>query len=189
MDCGGYMLKVIGGFVVGILATLLVTGAMVGKLMFREVPSPFGVEETAARIQANIQAQKDKGWSLSGLRDPVKPLQATGENALPVLLIEACSTRYSGPMLKDDKTRILSILMPCTITVYKKNDGKTYVGLMNAGLMGRLFGSKMGEIMNQVAVDQASFVTFDPSQPAPPLIKGAPGGGSGGAGKDAGGGC
>lgn len=183
------MLKVIGGFVVGILATLLVTGAMVGKLMFREVPSPFGVEETAARIQANIQAQKDKGWALSGLRDPVKPLQATGENALPVLLIEACSTRYSGPMLKDDKTRILSILMPCTITVYKKNDGKTYVGLMNAGLMGRLFGSKMGEIMNQVAVDQASFVTFDPSQPAPPLIKGAPGGGSGGAGKDAGGGC
>jgi uncharacterized protein (DUF302 family) len=182
------MLKVIGGFIAGIVSVLVVAGTMMGSFMFREIESPFTVEETAARIQANIQAKKDKGWSLSGLRDPIKPLQAAGENALPVLLIEACSTRYSGPMLKDDKTRILSILMPCTITVYKKNDGKTYVGLMNAGLLGRMFGSKVGEIMAEVAADQASFIAFDPSKPAPPLIKGMPGAG-GGAGKEAGGGC
>ena len=31
-------------------------------------------------------------------------------------------------------------MMPCTISVYEKSDGKTYIGSMNAGLLGRVFG-------------------------------------------------
>jgi len=87
--------------------------------------------------------------------------------------------------LKEDETRALSILMPCTITVYKKDNGKTYITLMNSGLMGQMFGSKVAAIMGEVAKDQAEFVKFDPSEPAPPLIKIQPGGGAGG--KDVGG--
>ncbi len=151
-----------------------------GDFMFREVPSPFGVEETAARIQANIQSLEHKGWKLSGIRSPSKSVAATGRNVPPVMLIEACSTDYSGPLLALDETRILSILMPCTITVYKKDDGKTYIGLMNAGLMGKMFGPVVGEIMGHVAEDQEVFVTFDASKPAPKLITTRPGGGSGG---------
>ena len=37
--------------------------------MFNETPSPFGLEETVARIQANVQATGN-GWALSGLRNP-----------------------------------------------------------------------------------------------------------------------
>lgn len=145
------------------------------------------MEETAARIQANIQAMEDKGWKLSGLRDPSQAVAAAGGNVPPVLLVEACSTNYSGPILKEDATRILSILMPCTITVYKKDDGKVYIGMMNAGLMGRMFGSKVGEIMSEVAADQKKFITFDPNKPAPELIRTRPGGGGGGGAKDSGG--
>jgi len=76
--------------------------------------------------------------------------------------------------------------MPCTVTVYKKQDGKTYIGTMNAGLMGQLFGPKVAGIMSKVAADQAKFVTFDPKKPAPPLIKVKPGGGGAG-GNDIGG--
>lgn len=180
------MLKLIGGFIAGILFVAVVAMSMAGSLMIREVPSPFGLEETAARIQANIQAMEHKGWKLSGLRDPSKAINAAGGNVLPVLLVEACSTTYSKPLLKEDASRMLSIMMPCTITVYKKDDGKVYIGLMNAGLMGKMFGSKVAEIMAQVAEDQAKFVDFDPSKPAPPLIRVRPGGGAGG-GPDTGG--
>jgi hypothetical protein len=103
-------------------------------------------------------------------------------------MVEACSTKYSGPILKDDNIRFLSILMPCKVSVYKKNDGKTYIGMMNAGLMGKMFGPMVGEIMGKVAADQAKFVEFDPSKPAPPLVKPAPAGGAGG-GAAAAGGC
>lgn len=171
------MLKTVVGFIAGVIFFGVLGWNMASDLMLREVQSPYGVEETAARIQRNIQGLSANGWSLSGLRNPAKAVANAGGNVPPVLLVEACSTLYSAPMLKDDDTRILSILMPCTITVYKKDDGKTYIGLMNAGLMGKMFG--VGEVMAKVQADQNIFVTFDDSKPAPPLIKKRPGGGGG----------
>ena len=182
------MMKAVVGFIGGMVFFVIVAWNMAGDMMLREVPSPYSVEETAARIQQNIQSLSGNGWALSGLRNPAAAVAASGTNVPPVLLIEACSTKYSGPILKEGGSRILSILMPCTITVYKKDDGKTYIGLMNSGLMGRMFGPLVGEIMGEVAKDQAQFVKFDPSKPAPPLIKTRPGGG-GGAGGAAADGC
>jgi uncharacterized protein (DUF302 family) len=175
------MLKLVGGSLIGAVLTLAALGQAAGGLMFSEQASPYTVEETVARIQQNIQAA-GHGWSLMGLRNPVKPLQAEGDDALPVLMIEACSTQYSGPILKDDRTRVLSILMPCKISVYKKNDGKVYIGTMNAALMGRMFGSMVGGVMGHVAEDQKKFLIFDPKMPAPPMIvpAAAPAGGAGG---------
>jgi uncharacterized protein (DUF302 family) len=175
---GGFaMMKSIASFVFGIALIGIVAWKFGGSFMIIEHPSPFGVEETAARIQANIQALEGHGWKLSGLRDPSKAVANAGRNVPPVLLVEACSTKYSAPLLADDRTRMLSILMPCTITVFKKEDGKTYVGTMNAGLMGHLFGAKVASIMSEVAKDQKKFLTFDPDTPPPPLIKVRPGGG------------
>ena len=185
------MWKLMGGFVGGIVLVMLLALQMMPKLMFHETPSPYGLEETVARIQHNIQDNpvlKEKGWSLSGLRNAAKAVQNDGGNVLPVMMIETCSTKYSGPILKEDNVRFLSILMPCKITVYKKQDGKTYIGTMNAGLMGRFFGPLVGEIMGHVAEDQKLFLKFDPNTPAPEMIlpKAAPAGGGGGGG---GGGC
>lgn len=182
------MLKLFGGFAAGVLAVALLAYIFMGSLMFREIESPFGVEETVARIQQNIQ-KVGNGWALSGLRNPGKAVESSGGNVLPVMMVEACSTKYSAPILKDDSVRFLSILMPCKVSVYKKNDGKTYIGMMNAGLMGKMFGPMVGEVMGKVAEDQAKFVQFDPSQPAPPMLKPAPPGATGAAGASAPGGC
>ena len=173
------MTKIILGFISGIALFVVIAIVFAGNLMLKEYESPFGVEETAARVQANIQALGDRGWKLSALRNPARAVAVSGTNVPPVLLVEACSTKYSAPILKDDSTRILSILMPCTITVYKKDDGKTYIGTMNSGLMGKMFGSKVAAVMAEVAKDQAQFVVMDPSRPAPPLIRKRPGGGGG----------
>jgi uncharacterized protein (DUF302 family) len=167
------MLKWIGGLIVGlalgVAAALAFAWQMAGGMMFEERVSPFTVEETVARIQHNIEAAGN-GWSLSGLRYPARPVEAAGGNVLPVMLIEACSTNYSGPILKDDRVRFLSLLMPCKIGVYKKSDGKTYIGIMNVGLLSRLFGTTTGDIMAHVVKDQESFLVMDPAKPAPPLI-------------------
>lgn len=181
------MLKVIGGFIAGLAFIGIMAYNFMSSMMFWEIPSQFGVEETAARIQQNIQ-NAGNGWALAGLRNPAKAVEADGGNALPVIMVEACSTKYSGPILRDDKVRFLSILMPCKISIYKKNDGKTYIAGMNAGLMGKMFGPLVGEVMGHVAKDQAKFVVFDASKPAPPLIKGTPGA-AGGASAGTGGGC
>ena len=182
------MLKIISGFLAGLVVVIALVYNFFGSLMFKETPSPFGLEETVARVQQNIQ-HVGNGWALVGLRDPAKAVQADGGNTLPVMLIEACSTKYSGPILKNDDVRFLSLLIPCKVAVYKKNDGKVYIGTMNAGLVGRLFGSQVGEIMSHVSADQAKFLIFDASKPAPAIVKPAAPGVSGGAGGAAAGGC
>lgn len=177
------MKKIIGGFLVGAVFFAVVAWNMAGGLMFVERASPFGMDETVARIQHNI-LNSGTGWTLSGLRNPARAVQIDGGNVLPVVMVEACSTRYSGPILKDDSVRFLSILMPCKIAVYKKNDGKVYIGNMNAGLMGKMFGPLVGDIMVKVAEDQQKFIEMDPGKPAPQMVvpKAAEGGGGGAAG-------
>jgi uncharacterized protein (DUF302 family) len=182
------MLKLIGSFVGGVLFTALLAWQLMPSLMFTERQSQFDMEETVARIQQNIQ-QAGNGWVLAGLRNPARAVQKDGGNVLPVMMIEACSTKYSKPILNDDTVRYLSILMPCKVSVYKKNDGKVYIGTMNAGLMGMMFGPLVGDVMGQVAKDQKKFVLFDPSKPAPKMIEGVPGGAGKGAAGDSGGGC
>lgn len=177
-------MKYIIGAVAMLVLVMVIALTQAQNLMFNVTPSPYGVEETAARIQANIQRMEGRGWTLSGLRNPAKAVASTGGNVPPVLLVEACSTKYSGPLLKRETSRIFSILMPCTITVYKNDDGTTSIGTMNAGLMGKLFG--IGDIMDEVYADQQAFIKFDPSRPAPPLIKTRPGGGGAGGKEDAG---
>jgi uncharacterized protein (DUF302 family) len=185
------MLKALIGFVAGVLVVIIGGYLAMPHLMFNEVQSPFGFEETIARIQHNIEDNpelKAKGWALSGLRNPARAVQADGGNVLPVQMIEVCSTKYSKPILKDDTVRFLSILMPCKVSVYKKNDGKVYIGTMNAGLMGKMFGPLVGEVMGQVAEDQKLFLVMDPSKPAPEMILPTVAPAAGGAG-GAGGGC
>jgi len=181
------MLKIITGILIGAGLAIATLWASAGSMVFSEQESPFGVEETTARIQQNIQAAGN-GWSISGLRNPAKPVEADGGNVLPVLLIEACSTKYSGPILKEDSVRFLSLLMPCKIAVYKKNDGKVYIGILNAGLIGKLFGPLVGETMEKVVADQKKFLIMDPSKPAPALIIPKMGG-EGGSGSGAAAGC
>lgn len=178
------MLKAILGFLAGIVVVAAGGYIMMPHMMFNERVSPYGMEETVARIQHNVEENpelKAKGWALSGLRYPARAVQTDGGNVLPVIMVEICSTKYSGPILKEDSVRFLSILMPCKISVYKKQDGKTYIGTMNAGLMGKMFGPLVGEIMGHVAEDQLKFLEFDPSKPAPQMIlPKAPSGGAGG---------
>ena len=181
------MIKALVGFFVGVVGVAVGVWLAAPHLMFTERVSPFGLEETVARIQHNIE-KTGNGWALSGLRNPARAVESEGGNVLPVLMIEACSTHYSKPILKDDTVRFLSILMPCKISVYKKNDGKIYIGTMNAALLGRLFGPLVGEVMGKVAEDQKKFLIFDPATPAPKMIlpplpaAGGAGGGSGGGG-------
>lgn len=168
------MLKLIGGFIAGIALVAVAGWQYGGSLMFQEYPSPYGLEETAARIQQNIIGA---GWALSGLRDPSSVARAEGNTVPGVLLVEACKVDYSAPILMDEQRRILSILMPCKVSVYEKADGKVYMGIMNTKLMGKLFGPMVADIMDKVSADQQKFITFDPSQPAPQLIRPTQGGG------------
>lgn len=129
------------------------------NMMILEKVSPFNHDETVKKIS---DATKAQGWVLSGIKQLDKSITKNGgPKVLPVTLVEICNAEHAGKILLDDSSRWSSVMMPCTISVYDKSDGKTYVGFMNAPLIGSMFGGLVGEVMGgPVAEGQAKILSF-----------------------------
>jgi uncharacterized protein (DUF302 family) len=145
---------VVGTIIVSVLAWLVMPG-----MMLKEYRSPYGVEETVEKIRQNAVAE---GWvvsSVTSLSESVK--QHGGGDLPPVMLVNLCSAQHAFEILKEDKCKIVSVMMPCTISVYNKTDGHTYIGAMNAGLLGKMFGGTVAAVMGgAVAQQQQKFISF-----------------------------
>ena len=90
--------------------------------------SPFTVPVTVEKL---IEVAKHKGWQNPAVHNLQLSLAKSGKEVLPVEVVEICKPEYSGSMLEKNDERIVSVLMPCRISVYEKNDGKTYVALLD----------------------------------------------------------
>jgi len=145
------------GFVVGMILVAVTGWLMMPGLMLIEYQSPYGVNETVTKIKDSALAE---GWVVAGIKPLHKSIKKHGGYDLsPVMLINLCQADHAYNILKDDKNKILSVMMPCTISVYEKKDGKTYIGAMNAGLLGTMFGGTIAEIMGKdVAEQQQIFI-------------------------------
>lgn len=150
-------------FIVGLVAgvALLVAAMLVWgpSMMIHEHVSPLGLDETVAKIQENAQAE---GWVVAGVKKLDKSVEKHGGGKiLPVRLIDLCEAHHASKILNQDNERFVSVMMPCTISVYTKADGKVYIAHVNAGLMGRLFGGTIAEVMGgPVSEQQNRFVAF-----------------------------
>jgi uncharacterized protein (DUF302 family) len=149
---------VVVGFVLGVSLLGVVGWNAMPGMMLQETQSPYGVDETIAKIKENALAAD---WVVAG----VKPLHKSvkkhgGAEVLPVWLVNLCQPHHASSILQVDEDRVVSVMMPCTISVYKKQDGKTYIGYMNAGLLGQMFGGNVAEVMGTVSGQQQSFIAF-----------------------------
>ena len=90
--------------------------------------SPFTVPVTVEKL---IEVAKLKGWQNPAVHNLQQSLAKSGKEVLPVEVVEICKPEYSGSMLEKNDERIVSVLMPCRISVYEKTDGKTYVALLD----------------------------------------------------------
>jgi uncharacterized protein (DUF302 family) len=122
------------------------------QLIIEQV-SPFGV---AATVEKLIDAATKKDWQNPAVHNLQQSLAKSGKEVRPVQVVEICKTDYSGKMLEKNHERISSILMPCRISVYEKEDGKTYVALLN---MAGMTAGMPSSIAN--AIHGASDETFE----------------------------
>jgi uncharacterized protein (DUF302 family) len=149
--------SIIGGIVGAILALIAVV-VMMPKLIMAEYSSPYNFQQTVDKIVANAKA---KNWvvpSISRLDTSIK--KHGGKEILPVALVNLCHPHHAHSILKNDSDKKVSIFMPCTISVYDKKDGKTYITALNAELLGNMFGGNVATVMNEVAKDQMQFINF-----------------------------
>lgn len=149
---------IIAGFIIGVIVTGLVGWNMMPGMMLHETPSQNSVDETVEKIKQNALSN---GWvvpGVSALHNSVK--KHGGGDLKPVMLINLCQADHAYNILEHDENKRISVFMPCTISVYEKSDGKAYIATMNAGLLGKMFGGHVAEVMADVAVDQQGFISF-----------------------------
>jgi len=97
-----------------------------------EQVSPFDVPTTVEKI---IAAALQREWQNPATHNLQQSLAKAGKEVRPVQVVEICKPKYSGAMLEKSDERIVSVMMPCRISVYEKEDGKTYVALLNMEAM------------------------------------------------------
>ena len=132
-----------------------------GFKMLIEVPSPLGFEATLERLEANA---KDMGWKV-----PEKwkvdfqrnLLKVTDTDIGPNRVLKMCEPFAAVKLLLKDEYKQLTAMMPCTIAVYEKSDGKTYVAMMNLEAMGQMYGGDVIEMTKELAPQMEQMLKFD----------------------------
>lgn len=142
-----------------IVAAVVASGCSMKSMMVRERVSPYGVDETVAKIKENAKAIN---WVSPGVKNMNKSITKHGGPDIggPVRIVELCNAQHAGKILSEDSGRYSALLMPCSIAVYTKSDGKTYVSSMKAGQMGAMMGGIVAEVMADVDVDQKKILNF-----------------------------
>jgi uncharacterized protein (DUF302 family) len=112
--------------------------------MFLESVSPLKFDETVAALKAEIAAN---GWMLVAAHDLSAAVAKSGQTILPVTIIEACSGKFSVPLLKNDQTRYISSLLPCRVSVYQTHDGKVIISRMNIPAMSQQMEPIVSDVM------------------------------------------
>lgn len=154
---GKTLLSVAGGLVAGVLLMSIALYLLAPGMMLTEQRSPLSLDETTAALE---KAATEAGWVVSSIaRIDRSVREHGGPEVAPVRLVNLCHADHAGRILQDDSARVVSVMMPCTISVYEKSDGSVWIASMNPGLVGKLFGGVISEVMaGPVAEQQASFL-------------------------------
>ena len=85
------------------------------------------------------------------------------ENTRRIKMFFVCKAPYAGRIL--GKRPEMASMMPCSWTVYERNDGQVYIAKLNIGMMSKAFtGNIVGSVMGRVAREEHSILSRLPVQ-------------------------
>ena len=92
------------------------------------------------------------GWTLLTEIDLAKRL-ATKKVIIPggMVILELTSGGNTVALLKNEETRYIAGLMPCSVSVYGMSDGRVIISRMNASLLTSMLEPKVAEVMGKSA--------------------------------------
>ena len=111
-------------------------------------------------IVVMIVNAESEGWTVPKIYDFQKSLQDAGSGDVgSTRVIEMCP-EYASGLLGADDTKFVAVMMPCAVAVYEKSGGRTYVASMNIGIMDKVFGGAVDQMMSKVARDDRVILGF-----------------------------
>jgi len=119
-------------------------------LMLVKLRSKLTYDETISVLGENFKKKQD--WKVLVVNDYQKSTEAfvTLER---VGSVNICNPRYASKILADDKNRGVTAFMPLGLGVYEDKKGQVFVSKLNIGLLGKMFGGTISEVMGTAAKD------------------------------------
>jgi uncharacterized protein (DUF302 family) len=120
-----------------------------------EKSSKYDFDKTVDLLVAEAERRE---WKVPAIHDLQQSLAKSGKSVKPVKVIEICKPAYSGQMLELNDERIMSVMMPCRISVYLKNDGKTHIAIIDGGEMAAGQPESIAKIMKAASDETLEIV-------------------------------
>lgn len=142
-------------FVVGLILGAVFMGIFIWNsmpnMMLMNLESKHDFETTADMLEENAY---DNGWEVVGNIDIQERLIGGGHDFLRMKIIEICHVEHSYNMFQAEENKKVAGIMPCRFAVYELYDGRVMISKMNIGLMSKMFGGLIQQVMGQVASEE-----------------------------------
>jgi uncharacterized protein (DUF302 family) len=135
---------------VGMVIMGLIIWFIMPSLMLVKRRSKLNYDETVSVLSENLL--KKQNWRVLTVNDYQKTtaefiaLERVGS-------VTICNPRYSSKILADDKDRGVTAFMPLELGVYEDKKGQVFVSQLNIGLLGKMFGGTISEMMGLAGKD------------------------------------
>jgi len=152
------MKRFISGFVIGCVGIGVMVVVLMPKMMIVTHESRYDFDTTIGKIEQKVT---EIGWTHKGTTNMTGEVKKAVKKSLGTRVsgIKICKAEYAYNILKDEKSRFVSCLMPCSISVWEGDDRMVYISKMNTGLMGKMFGGIIAEIMgDKVGSDEKAIL-------------------------------
>ncbi|MDP8229125.1 MAG: DUF302 domain-containing protein [Candidatus Electryoneaceae bacterium] len=151
-------MKIAGGFIGGVVITLIILKLMAPGMMIHETKSFYDFDRTVETIISNAETN---GWKVPKVYDFQQTISAEGIGFIGKMkVIELCHPQYAYNLLHLDENKNVGVMMPCVFAVYEKADGVTYIASMNLDFIGKLFGGSISDVMTEVAKEDKKILNF-----------------------------
>jgi uncharacterized protein (DUF302 family) len=143
-------LQAAGWVLVGMGLMGLIVWFTMPSVMLIKHKSSRGYEATVAALSEAIKKKPD--WRVLVVNDYQQSTAAFG--ALErVGSVTICNPRYASKILANDADRGVTAFMPLGLGVYEDKQGQVFVSQLNVGLLGKMFGGTIAEVMGMAGND------------------------------------
>jgi uncharacterized protein (DUF302 family) len=147
------------GLLAGVLFTAITINLSVGKMMMKEMKSPYDYEKTVETIVSRVNSMPE--WHIVTVYDMNKEVVEHGGKPIgKYSIIKYCSGKYASEMLRADDRKTMGAMMPKAFAVYEKLDGQVYVATSNGVVMGKLFGGETETLIEKVSLEVEEMLRF-----------------------------
>lgn len=147
------------GLLIGIIFTGIAINLSAGRMMIKEMKSPYDYEKTIETIVTRVNSMPE--WHVVTVYDMNKEVIENGGKPIgKYTIIKYCSGKYASEMLMDDDRKPLGAMMPKAFAVYEKTDGQVYMSTANGAVMGKLFGGETETIIERVSLEVEEMLRF-----------------------------